>query len=257
MRKAIALSVATIVTTTISAPFGGIARAEPSRVVVPSGRPASAVLPKDVPIQPGAPMIDSTSYLQGSFCTLNFVFKDKAKKNAKTYIGTAKYCTAHVRERARSPEVGAFGTVVYRDESDSAANFALIQIDRNKLKYVSRVVRGFGAAPTGYTTSGKTNPGDPLISHGYPVWALHGTQAVTRVGALGDDTSTRYWSSMQPNIQDRGSPVIRADGKAVGVSDEQTSFWGTWLPEAPPVSRYPTIEGLLKHLRSAGFNVTL
>jgi hypothetical protein len=269
MRKVIALSVATIVAAMIAAPLGGIARAEPSRVVVPSGRPAAAVLPKDVPIQPGAPMIDARSAVPGSFCTLNFVFKDKAKKNAKTYIATATSCAGSVGQRAISPQVGAFGTVVYGDESERAADqylgvlgedvshFALIEIDRSKIKYVSRVVRGFGAAPKGFTTSRDTKPGDPLVTHGYPYGAVRGAQAVTRVGALGDDTSTRYWSSIQPNIQDYGSPVIRADGKAVGMSDEVTSFWGTWLPEAPPASRFPTIEGLLKKLRFAGLNVTL
>jgi hypothetical protein len=233
---------------------------------VPSGRPASALLTKDVPIQPGAPMIAEGSYFQGAFCTLNFVFKDKKKKNPKTYIGTADGCTSGV---ARSPEIGAFGTVVYtQDESTepapypyglgdtTGARFALIQIDRNKLKYVSRVVRGFGAPPSGYTTSRTTNAGDPLITHGYPAFgAVH--QAVTRFGVLGGDTSTRYWSSIQPNIQDRGSPVIRADGMAVGMSDEESSFWATWLPESPPIARFPTVEGLLRQLRSAGFNVTL
>lgn len=95
---------------------------------------------------------------------MNFVFKDRVKKNANYYIGTAKYCTTDVPSRARSPQVGSFGTVVYRGAS--AADFALIQIDRNKLKYVSRVVRGFGAAPTGYTTSRKTTAGDAVVTHG-------------------------------------------------------------------------------------------
>jgi hypothetical protein len=86
---------------------------------------------------------------------------------------------------------------------------------------------------------------------------MHSAQAVTRVGVLGGDTSTHYWSSIQPNIQDKGSPVIRADGKAVGISDELSSFWNTWLPEAPPLSRYLTIEGILRLLGSAGFDVTI
>lgn len=216
--------------------------------------PASAIVPTFVAIQPGAPMIDPWSYLVGSYCTMNFVFKDKAKKNPKTYIGTSNACTKGVGSRARSPEVGAFGTVVY--ESSGVGGFALIQIDRSKLKHVSRVLRGFGA-PTGYTTSRTTNRGDPLITHGYPLWATHAAQAVTRFGVLGDDSPTHYWSSIQPNIQDKGSPVIRADGKAVGISNETPSFWGTWLPEAPPLAGYLTIEGVLMLLRSAGFNVTI
>ncbi len=233
---------------------------------LPSGRPASADALGNVPLQPGAPMIDSGSYMQGSLCTLNFVFKDKAKKDPKTYIGTSSSCT-YFGQRVQAPKIGTFGTVVFTAESHdpsitdghSSVGFALIEIDPSKLKYVSRVVRGFGSAPKGYTTSRKTSTGDPLITHGYPVWAVSPAQAVTRVGVLGNDNSARYWSSIQPNIQDKGAPVIRADGMAVGMSAEETSFWGTWLPEAPPIARYQTVEGLLKELRSAsaGFNVTL
>jgi hypothetical protein len=220
---------------------------------LPAGRPASALLTKDFPIQPGAPMMDPIS---GSYCTMNYVFKDRAKKNAKTYIGTVSGCTPGVGSRAHSPEVGAFGTVVYT-ELYVHGGFALIQIDRNKLKHVSRVVRGFGAAPSGYTTSRTANAGDPLITHGYPLGATHGAQAVTRFGVLGEVTSTRYWSLIQPNIQEMGSPVIRADGMAVGISDEESFLWGQWTVGALPIARYPTVEGILKRLRAAGFNVTL
>jgi hypothetical protein len=223
-------------------------------MTVPSGSAAAALPTTNVPIQPGAPMIPSWTYFE-SFCTMNFVFKDRAKEDPNTYIGTARYCTEGLGSRATAPQVGAFGTVVF--EGDKAADFALIKIDRNKLQYVSRVVRGFGTAPTGYTTSQTTNAGDPLVTHGYAYGAAHDALGITRLGVLGDDTSTHYWSSIQPNIQDRGSPVIRADGKAVGMSDEISSFWATWLPEAPPISRYPTVEGLLRQLTSAGFNVTL
>ena len=221
----------------------------------PAGSASAATLPTDVPLQPGAPMIAAGAYFRGSVCTLNFVFKDKAKETPETYIG-AGGCAGGAGTRASAPQVGAFGTVVHRNDR-SAGDFALIRIDRDKLKYVSRVMRGFGAAPTGYTTSGETNAGDLLVTHGYPYAPGQDAQGVTRTGLLGNDTSTRYWSSVQPNIQDSGSPVIRADGKAVGISDEMTSFWGTWLPKAPPMSTFPTIEGLLLELRSHGFNVTL
>ncbi|HVE93155.1 MAG TPA: hypothetical protein VNE62_12780 [Actinomycetota bacterium] len=226
-------------------------------VAAPWNTPASAVLPGDVPIQPGAPMMDPRGLYVGgdNFCTLNFVFTEQAP-NPRTYIGAASSCASHVGERARSPELGAFGTVVYEEEQ-IAVGFALIEIDRDKLQHVSRVVRGFGAAPTGYTTSHGTTAGDPLVTHGYPYASQHGAQAVTRVGVLGGDTETHYWSSIQPNIQETGSPVVRLDGKAVGISNELSAFWGTWLPEAPPVAQFPTVEGILSSRRSAGFNVTL
>lgn len=222
--------------------------------LLPAGSSATGKPTPYVAIQPGAPLIDQTAYVP-SYCTMNFVFKDRARKNPRTYIGASNYCSAGVGSRAMSPEVSEFGTVVY--ESKGPTGFALIQIDDDMLKHVSKVMRGLGSAPSGYTTSRATRAGDVLVTHGYPYGARHPAQGVTRTGLLGGDTSKRYWSSIQPNIQERGSPVMRADGKAVGISNELTAFWGIWMPQAPPVAHFLTVQRILKLLRSAGFDVTL
>lgn len=222
--------------------------------LLPASSSATADLTGNVAIQPGAPMFDPGGYVS-TYCTMNFVFKDKARKNPRTYVGASNYCTRGIGSRASAPEIWEFGTVVF--ESMGAGGFALIRIDKGMLKHVSRVMRGLGSAPSGYTTSGETSAGDVLVTHGYPYGAAHPAAGVTRTGLLGEDTATRYWSSIQPNIQEKGSPVMRVDGKAVGISDELTSFWGVWAPQTPPLARYLTVERILKLLRSAGFNVTL
>ncbi len=227
----------------------------------------------DKPIQPGAPLLDNVGINSPAFaqvglnspaalsmyatyvlrawgvpyqgyCTLNFVFKDKAKKNASQYIGASSNCFGWggVGQRAKAPGIGEFGTVVFNDVH---TQFVLIRIDTAKLKYVSRVMRGYGAAPRGYTTSAKAKPGDLVITHGYPAGGT-GPSGVTRVGVLEDSGHDGYYAVTTP-ILDRGSPVVRvSDGKAVGVSTEL--FW--------PLGQR-TIEGILSSLRRAGFDVTL
>ncbi len=211
-----------------------------------AGSASAAVTSVDVPLQPGAPVIDNSGNLyRGTYCTLNFVFKDKAATNPKTYIGTSSNCFRGVGVRVSAPQIGSFGTIVFWDNR-LHPQFALIRIDTAKLKYVSRVMRGYSAAPSGYTTSAQTNTGDPLVTHGWPA-AGTGPSGVTRTGVLAGDTSTMWGSTIQPVILDRGSPVMRVlDGKALGISNELA-----W-----PFN-HATIEGILTSLKKAGFNVTI
>lgn len=231
---------------------GGSAAAAPTEGAR-SGSTWAALLPGEAPLQPGAPMIDrhsSSAPYHGSYCTLNFVFEDErarkvgSRRVRSTYIGTSANCTSTVGQRVEAPQIGTFGTVVFRDYG--YAQFALIRVDPSKLRYVSRVVRGYGAAPRGYTTSDETSAGDPLLTHGYPM-AGTGPSGVTRTGVLVGDTSTGYHSTVQPSILDRGSPVISVrDGKALGISNEM------YYPTG-----HRTIEGLLGLLEASGLHVTL
>lgn len=216
---------------------------------IDSGRAAT-----NVPLQPGAPLVDQQhSLFEGTYCTLNFVFEDMPMPPTpqrpnppppKTYIGTSANCTTHVGQRAMSPQIGLFGTVVFRDYS--YPHFAMIAIDSDKLRYVSTVMRGYGRSPTGYTTSDETNAGDPLVTHGWPAGGT-GPSGVTRYGVLAGDTPEGYTSTVQPTMLDRGSPVMRVlDGKALGISNEL--YW--------PVAQR-TVEGLLDLVGNAGFDVTL
>ena len=218
---------------------------------------AAGVVATNVPLQPGAPLVNQGGMWANTLCTLNFVFQDKSQTypgttKLKTYIGTSGHCTlAGVGQRAKSPEIGTFGTVVFRvfnDPIGTSNDFALIAVDRDKLKHVSPVMRGYGAAPSGYTTSNQTNTGDPLVTHGWPSGWPAGVSsgAVTRYGALALDYPTHFLSA-KPMVLDSGAPVVRVlDGKAVGISQEiGISLSGM------------TVEHIFVLLRQAGFNVTL
>ena len=222
---------------------------------------ASAALGGDVAIQPGAPLVMGTNYpifagqagpaAPPGHCTLNFVFKRTVIINkvfaTKKYIGTAGECVA-VGQRAKSPTIGEFGTVVFR-QSNANGPFGLIEIDADKGAHVSSVVRGWGSAPTGHTTSAQTNPNDRIFGHGFPVGLL-GDIGVSRhgvltnlAGATVEDTATGYVPA-EPLFVDRGSPVIHvATGKALGMSNEY--YW--------PVSGM-TVEGILNLLHANGFS---
>ena len=208
---------------------------------VPGGSAAGAAR-ADVPIQPGAPII-SRDYSTPSYCTMNFVLADTATRSRRTYIGASATCFSAVGARAEAPGIGAFGTVVFRQYG--SGHFALIRVDDDKLRYVSKVMRGYGKAPTGYTRSGETHEGDPLVTHGHACATT--APGVTRYGVLARDTPTSYTSAMQPHIQDIGSPVVRlSDGKALGISNE------VYYPIG-----HATVEGIIEMLANAGFSVTL
>jgi hypothetical protein len=121
--------------------------------------------PANVPIQPGAPTFvrggtfvgppwsdrPLSTFLHANVCTMNFVFKDAEN----TYIGAARHCTLAVGDREAAPDIGEFGTVVFRAscghrrhrsrarrEGPATDDFSLIRIDADKLEMVSPVVRG-------------------------------------------------------------------------------------------------------------------
>jgi hypothetical protein len=206
----------------------------------------------DVPLQPGAPIIDQSGLAAytDAYCTLNFVFRDRdegqREEERRTYIGTSGHCAPGVGQEVAAPQIGFFGTVVFRVfwEPNQANDFALIEVRRDKLGYVSPVMRGYGAAPSGYTTSDQTNAGDLLVTHGWPAGV--DTGATTRYGALALDYPTHYYS-VEPIVLDTGAPVVRLlDGKAVGISNEI----GVTVAGL-------TVEHIFVLLQNSGFDVTL
>jgi hypothetical protein len=199
----------------------------------------------NVPLQPGAPLVIQQGLLADTLCTLNFVFEDDGKPPAetKTYIGTGPHCVSPgVGLRAESPQIGFFGTVVFWSN-----DFALIEVDDDKLEYVSPVMRGYGAAPSGYATPDQTDPGDLVVTYGWPAgWPADATVGVARHGALYGHGEQAY-TVVKPMILDPGAPLVRVlDGKAIGVSND------LYLPYAGP-----TVQHILRLLEKAGFDVTL
>jgi hypothetical protein len=215
----------------------------------------------DKPIQPGAPIVihvGPTQDTPSDVATMNFVFEDAGN----TYIGAAGHaisngpfgsavvsCTSTnlVGERVSSPDIGEFGTVVFCVVSGEGDDFALIRVDTDKLGMVSPVVRGFGAAPAGFTTSDETCQGDLLFMHGWGIPLSAHAATRDRYGVLTHDSANGWEAAMPISVNDSGAPVIRSsDHKALGIA----------LAVGAGASGI-TVERILFLLAEAGFNVTL
>jgi len=195
----------------------------------------------DVPIQPGAQVSSSVG-----LCTLNFVFRDGTKR----YVGTAGHCVERVGDRVTATGAGAFGTVAFRTEAGTD-DFALIEIDGDKLSLVSATVRGIGL-PTGYTRSTETALGDVIQLSGYGIGFSLLAQTRTRTGLLAADNDRRFFAEIPAVFGDSGGPVVhQASGKALGV----VSGIGVTIP--PSTLLGTTVERVLVLVREAGFDVSL
>jgi hypothetical protein len=221
-------------------------RALPARAALFVVIAATATAPRgagaaDVPIQPGAQVSSSIG-----LCTLNFVFHDGTKK----YVGTAGHCVERVGDRVTATGAGAFGTVVFRKDA-GADDFALIQIDGDKLSLVSATVRGIGL-PTGYTRSTQTAAGDLVQLSGYGIGFSLLPQTRTRTGVLAADNDRQYFAEIPALFGDSGGPLVhQATGHALGI----VSGIGVTFP--PSTLLGTTVERALALVQADGFNVSL
>ena len=207
-----------------------------------------------VPIQPGARL----NLLPGT-CTANFVFASGDER----FIGTAGHCVGVGRRIADASGV-PFGTVVFSVNAYPALDFALIQIDANRLADVSPSMRVWGGptgvAKTGPITSETTLPGTPLRQHGYGTTWREYEQTQRRTGVLGS-VPTTIWSGYLPcSGGDSGSGVILASGEALGVLDVALLAPGALhqqiqdvIGKASPECGGSTMTYVLDRLRTAGY----
>lgn len=194
--------------------------------------------PEGKPIGPGASIGN---------CTANFIFEGRGIRAGRVYLGTAAHC---VRQDVGSwiylydddPLLGSvvfedpIGTVAYSSHKEIDAvsvecyliltctpddgfnDFALIEISHEFLQYVHPSMRHFGG-PTSIAAFDEVAVGDKIVSFG---------NSGLRPGPEALDWHEGYVSgkygdmevdvTMTPGIfGDSGSPVILADGRALGV----------------------------------------
>jgi hypothetical protein len=206
------------------------------------------------PIQPGD--------LYNGVCTLNFVFDGAGALAGNVYIGTAAHCVFDgVGEDASTTGNSNFGDVVFLGDVGEDENgvpgvqsdFALIQVRAAFEERVVADVRGHPGMPTGHTLSTATAAGDRLLLSGYGMgFDLTGATRENRTGVLTGDTPREYTADTLAVNGDSGGPVLRADGKALGVIS-QYNFVD--LPPSTDVG--PTVQGILAELSALGYPVTL
>lgn len=208
-------------------------------------------------IRPGASVLTFTSDTGEEWpaCTANFVFR--SPDNASLYLGTAAHCvTDHeIGATVDVAEGEASGTLVYSswkalggEEEWTGAklynDLALIRIpDAHRAKVHPAVVHYGG--PTGLASPPDT--GDQLLTYGDTEYreVAPGTDRLDpRRGVV--TTANASWTMAYftgPSIWgDSGSPVMTADGQALGVM----SIWNYYLPwtNRPPEESLPHSNGL-------------
>lgn len=209
------------------------------------------------PIQPGA-------MFRPSGCTLNFIFKGTKRNEVgeRLYVGAAAHCIKKKGKRVRMPGGEEFGTVVFGESAFlnrfgevQALDFTLIEIDKAKYRWVDPAVRFWGG-PTGI----RTNYDPPVVTlhYGQGMGFSQTEFSRPRVGIIEYVKSERYWGEFRGwyvaahpiGPGDSGSPLLSADGEAVGTLN--------LLAAADKgVVSGPTLPLIIEALRLAGFDLDL
>lgn len=206
-------------------------------------------------IQPGA--------LLGHLCTMNLVFEDDT--GAK-YIGIADHCGPALGGRVIAPTLGEFGTMVFSspmtladlENGTQMLDFGLIRIDDDKHSFVDPSVRGWGG-PVGVATD--PMPGTITLHHGQGLLYDATEPSRNRMGVfqyIDQDGAFKDWyHGTFPFLGgDSGSPVLTADGQALGIVSTVAATFFQYEVEPAGVGG-PTFEFIVRSLAEAGLNVTL
>lgn len=211
--------------------------------------------PAELPIQPGARV-----RVGNAGCSMNFVFEDADHR----YVGTAGHCGG-VGTIASDAAGEQIGPVVFSMNAYPNLDFALIQIDADRIDDVSPAMRVWGG-PTGvahggpFRVEGPTAPGAIVRQHGYGTTFGDRPETRSRSGVL-RSMSPRNWEAVLPcSGGDSGSGVTLDSGEAVGVLDVALLAPGALHPtiqaiigKISPTCGGSTIENVLERLAYAGF----
>jgi Tol biopolymer transport system component len=211
------------------------------------------------PIQPGGPML-LESDPNGGVASANFVFRDRRTRSL--YIGTAAHVTRGLGAGTEVPVegVGKVGRLVYSREglnTFSRQDFALVKIDPRRTKKVDPAVRTWGG-PTGVAEPRTLLPGTMTYQYGQGAVFRHTQPTRAKAGPLSriidDEWGWMGWYLLT-NWSfggDSGSPILTADGKALGVTITLAAPYGEsgW-------SMGPTLALIMQELRLVGFDVEL
>lgn len=190
-------------------------------------------------IRPGVGIVDH-SILSNS-CTAAFVYSDAA--NETLYISTASHCfpNGQIGDHVEIGGIAAAGEIAYCSwrhtepydvcsdgdaTVDDPNDFALVRIHDHHRDEVHPAIKHWGG-PTGTATD--TDLGDPLTTSGAS--PLHPDQTDAREGYVIDELDDSDWTTegyfFHPSISgDSGSPVMTADGQALGVMSYISQFGG-------------------------------
>lgn len=231
------------------APTGADQPAEPQDTDQDQDQTSRAGWPSldEAKLRPGMPIGEFTAATGETWpsCTANFVFR--TSDNDTLYVGTAAHC---VDDLDRGDPVSlAEGVAVARlaysswntsgDEPWEGENFhndfALLRVEDEYRDLVHPAILHFGG-PTGIAPA--PDPGDRLWTYGnteYREAAPQTDRLDPREGIVEDSRSKSTYAYLPGTVPgDSGSPVMTADGAALGTMSTLNRVWTQRLPDTPP-----------------------
>jgi hypothetical protein len=206
------------------------------------------------PAAADTPAIEPGDYVEvdGTGCTLAFVFDGTGGNAGKVYFLTAAHCVERTGQRAWTDDGGEFGTVrLVGNAGVTAQDYAFIEVDEAKEALVRAGVAGSPQWPTGSTVSGETAAGDVLQQSGWgTAFSFTTPTREWRQGYLTSDTPQVWRFAGAMDFGDSGGPLVHVEtGKALGI--ESRVCIGVCTDEGP------TVEGILAKAAARNFGVQL
>jgi hypothetical protein len=210
-------------------------------------------------IQPGVSIT-----MDGSFCTLNWIYDGAGPNAGRVYAGTAGHCVSAVGQDV-SLASGTLGdpTVTFGDVAyiDGNLDYAFIEIRPEHLGAVNPAMKGHPAFPSGVSTTQTAAEGDVVQFSGHGV-GFHLTQPTQegRIGVLNYNDGSQHYSIGVVTPGDSGGPVgdITDGNKALGiVNTVGVGADGDALTVALVGEGGVSLEGMLADAAAGGFPVQL
>lgn len=214
---------------------------------------------QDVAIQPGVSIT-----MDGSFCTLNWIYDGTGPNAGRVYGGTAGHCVGGVGQDVAlatgtlGEPTETFGDVAYIDDD---LDYAFIEIRPEFVPAVDPAMKGHPEFPTGVSTTETAAGGDIVQFSGHGT-GFHLTEPTQegRVGVLNDNDGTQHHAVGAVTPGDSGGPVGDAtDGnKALGiVNTVGAGVDGEALLVVLVGEGGVSLEGMLADAAAGGFPVRL
>lgn len=184
-------------------------------LIVVDGGPVGA---QEVVIQPGVAIT-----MDGSFCTLNWIYDGTGPNAGRVFGGTAAHCVGAVGQDVAlatgtlGEPTTTFGDVAYVDDD---LDYAFVEVRPELHGAVSPAMKGHPELPTGVSTTQTASEGDIIqfSGHGLGFHLLPLTQE-SRVGVLNYNDGSQHYVTGVVTPGDSGGPVgdVTDGNKALGI----------------------------------------
>jgi hypothetical protein len=228
-------------------------------LAAPIAADAGVAEAQEAVIQPGVSIT-----MDGSFCTLNWIYDGTGPNAGRVFAGTAGHCVSAVGQDV-SLATGTLGdaTVTFGDVAyiDGNLDYAFIEVRPEYLGAVNPAMKGHPSFPSGVSTTQTAAEGDVVQYSGQGVgFHLSPVTQEGRIGVLNLNDGTQHYAIGVVTPGDSGGPVgdITDGNKALGiVNTVGVGADGDALTVALVGEGGVSLEGMLSDAAAGGFPVQL